>query len=240
MTNDNGNQAISMVTANASTSRTPALALAKKPEKFFGLDFRRWQQKMFFYLTTLSLQKFNKEDFPFLPDKTPENKRFLVIEAWKHSDFLCKNYVLSGLEDDLYNAYSGVETSKELWTALEKKYKIEDAGLKKFVAAKFLDYKIVDSKIFIKGLVINEAFEVATMIEKLPPLRKDFKNYLKHKRKKMSLEVLIELKERLKESRGRKKSKIEGIKKESINHLEIQNQSEIDLNGKEAIEDLAR
>jgi len=42
---------------------------------------------------------------------------------------------------------------------------------------------------------------------------------------------------RLKESRGRKASKIEGIKRnESINHLEIQNQSEIDLNGKEAIE----
>jgi len=39
--------------------------------------------------------------------------------------------------------------------------------------------------------VITEAFQVATMIEKLPPLWKDFKNYLKHKRKEMSLEDLI-------------------------------------------------
>ncbi|XP_070053166.1 uncharacterized protein [Nicotiana tomentosiformis] len=185
---------------------------------------------MFFYLTTLSLQKFIKEDVPVLPDETPENERFLVTEAWKHSDFLCKNYILSGPEDDLYSVYSNMETSKELWIALEKKYKTENAGLKKFIAAKYLDYKMVDSKsiiiqvqelqviihdllaegisqintfveiinyviitniIFIESLVINEVFQVATMIEKLPPLWKDFKNYLKHKRKEMSLDDLI-------------------------------------------------
>nr|XP_033508305.1 uncharacterized protein LOC117273285 [Nicotiana tomentosiformis] len=113
MTNDNGNQAIPMVTANASTSRTtPTLAPVEKPEKNFGIDFKRWQQKMFFYLTTLSLQKFIKEDVPVLPDETPENERFLVTESWKYSDFLCKNYILSRLEDDLYNVYSNMETSK--------------------------------------------------------------------------------------------------------------------------------
>ncbi|XP_070020921.1 uncharacterized protein [Nicotiana sylvestris] len=185
---------------------------------------------MFFYLTTLSLQKFINEDVPVMSDETPETERFLVIEAWKHSDFLCKNYILSGLEDVVYNVYSGVETSKELWIVLEKKYKTEDVGLKKFVAAKFLDYKMVDNmsvitqvqelqviihdliaegisrintsvgsinfimftnRIFIEGLVINETFQIAAMIEKLSPLWKDFKNYLKHKLKEMSLEDLI-------------------------------------------------
>ncbi|XP_070049393.1 uncharacterized protein [Nicotiana tomentosiformis] len=140
---------------------------------------------------TLSLQKFIKEDVPLLPNETPNNERFLVTEAWKHSDCLCKNYILSGLEDDLYNIYSNMETSKELWIGLEKKYKTEDVGLKKFVAAKFLDYKMVDTKsvitqvqelIFIERLVSNEAFQVAAMIEKLPHLWKDFKNYFKHKK----------------------------------------------------------
>nr|XP_009624031.1 uncharacterized protein LOC104115154 [Nicotiana tomentosiformis] len=99
-----------------------------------------------------------------------------------------------------------METSKELWTALEKKYKIKDNGLKKFVDAKFLYYKIVDSKSLItqvqelqviihdllaEGLVINETFQVAALIEKLPPLWKNFKNYLKHKRKEMLLKYLI-------------------------------------------------
>ncbi|XP_070003179.1 uncharacterized protein [Nicotiana sylvestris] len=170
-----------------------------------------------------------KEDVPVLPESTPENERFMVTEAWKHSDFLYKNYILSGLEDDLYNVYSNVKTSKELWGALENKYKIEDVGLKKFVAAKFLDYKMVDNKpvinqvqelqviihdlfaegiirinafvesinsvtnyeFFVEGLVINEAFQVTTMIQKLPSLWRDFKNYLKHKRKEMKLEDFI-------------------------------------------------
>ncbi|XP_070017063.1 uncharacterized protein [Nicotiana sylvestris] len=163
MTNGNENQVVPMVTANASTSRTPATsAPAEKPEKFSGINFKRWQQKMFFYLTTLSLQKFIKEDVPMLADEIPDNERFLVTEVWKHSDFLCKNYILSGLEDALYNVYSGVKTSKELWNALEKKYKTEDAGLKKFVAAKFLDYKMVDSK-----FVITQVQELQVIIHDL-------------------------------------------------------------------------
>ena len=38
---------------------------------------------------------------------------------------------------------------------------------------------------------ISEAFKVATVIENLPPSWKDFKNYLKHKQNKMSMEYLI-------------------------------------------------
>ncbi|XP_060210776.1 uncharacterized protein LOC132637746 [Lycium barbarum] len=117
------------------------------------------------------------------------------------------------VEDDLYNVYSTAKTSKELWDALEKKYKTEDACLKKFVVAKFLDYKMMDNKSVgtqvqelqvlihdllaegiirvntfiasinytitykfnIVGMIINEAFQVVAMIEKLPPSWRDFK-----------------------------------------------------------------
>ncbi|KAK3026763.1 hypothetical protein RJ639_040302 [Escallonia herrerae] len=40
-------------------------------------------------------------------------------------------------------------------------------------------------------MVLGESFQVAALIEKLPPTWKDFKNYLKHKRKEMKLEDLI-------------------------------------------------
>ena len=40
-------------------------------------------------------------------------------------------------------------------------------------------------------MVISESFQVASIIEKLPSGQKDFKNYLKYKRKEMSLEDLI-------------------------------------------------
>ena len=40
-------------------------------------------------------------------------------------------------------------------------------------------------------MVLSESFQVVAIIEKLPPNWKDFKNYLKHKRKEMKLEDLI-------------------------------------------------
>ncbi|PHT39177.1 Ras-related protein RABA5c [Capsicum baccatum] len=42
-----------------------------------------------------------------------------------------------------------------------------------------------------EGLIMNDAFQVAAIVEKLPPLWKDFKNYLKHKHKEMTIEDLI-------------------------------------------------
>ncbi|PHU28177.1 Plant UBX domain-containing protein 7 [Capsicum chinense] len=116
------------------------------------------------------------------------------------------NYILSGLQDDLYNVYSGTKTSKELWGTLERKYKMEDARIKKFLVARFLDFKMIDSKsvvsqvqelqviihdLLAEGLIVNDVFQVAAIVEKLSALWKDFKNYLKHKRKEMTIEDLI-------------------------------------------------
>ena len=95
---------------------------------------------------------------------------------------------------------------KELWESLDQKYKTEDASAKKFVMGRFLDYKMVDSKtvvsqvqelhvilheILVEGMMLSETFQVAAIIEKLPPAWKDFKNYLKHKRKEMSIKDLV-------------------------------------------------
>ncbi|KAK2998790.1 hypothetical protein RJ639_024590, partial [Escallonia herrerae] len=182
-----------------------SVGLGERPEKFNGKDFKRWQQKMLFYLTTLNLARFLQEDAPDLGEN-PDRQTVAAVDAWKHSDFLCKNYILNGLDNALYNVYSPMVNAKALWESLERKYKTEDAGSKKFVVGKFLDFKMVDSKTVIsqvqefqlilhdihaEGMVLGESFQVAALIEKLPPTWKDFKNYLKHKRKEMKLEDLI-------------------------------------------------
>lgn len=183
---------------------------AEKPEKFNGQNFKRWQQKMFFYLTTLNLARFLKENPPQVEPpaegQSSNQQAVQALEAWKHPDFLCHNYVLNGLVDSLYNVYCKTKTAKELWESLERKYKTEDAGTKKFVVARFLDYKMDDSKkvmsqvqdlqillhnIYAEGMTLSETFQVAAIIEKLPPSWVEFKNYLKHKRKEMSVEDLV-------------------------------------------------
>lgn len=76
----------------------------------------------------------------------------------------------------------------------------------KYIISRFLDYKMVDSKTVLsqveefqlilhemnaENLFVGETLQVGCIIEKLPPSWKDFKNYLKHKRKEMDLEGLI-------------------------------------------------
>ena len=152
-----------------------------------------------FYLTTLNLAKFLHEDTPVCNENETDRQVFVAVDARKHSDFLCKNYILNGLNNTLYNVYSPIKTARELWESLDRKYKTEDAGMKKLIVGKFLDYKMVDSKtiisqvqdlqvilleIHVEGVVLSESFQVAAIIEKLPPNWKDFKNYLNINAKK--------------------------------------------------------
>ncbi|KAM3286291.1 hypothetical protein P3S67_025090 [Capsicum chacoense] len=107
------------IATSSRTNAPPTMTPTEKPKKFAGIDFKRWQQKMFFCLTTLCLQRFTSDDAHEVPEETSDKERFVIVESWKHSNFLCRNYILSGLQDDLYNVYSGTKTSKELWGALE-------------------------------------------------------------------------------------------------------------------------
>nr|XP_009778687.1 PREDICTED: uncharacterized protein LOC104228001 [Nicotiana sylvestris] len=203
---DKGNSSTTVVAMTIASSSRTVVPPAEKSGKFSRANFKGWKQRVFFWLTTLGMQKFNSEEPPVPAMDMLNNKKFMIVEVWKQADFLCKCYILSALEDNLYNVYSVMNTLKELCDALEKKYKTEDVCLKKLMVAKFLDYKIIDNKtvgtqvqelqlifhnLIAEGMVVNEAFQVAAMIEKLPPLWRDFKNYLKHKRKEMKLEDLV-------------------------------------------------
>ena len=106
------------------------------PENFNGIEFKIWQQKMLFYLTTLNLAKFLYENAPNLKENEMDRQVVAAVEAWKYVDFLCKNYILNGLDNTLYNVYSSFKIAKELWDSSDKKYKTEDAGTKKFIVGK--------------------------------------------------------------------------------------------------------
>ena len=125
-----------------STSKTPNMQIQtvvsaplpnrklEKSDKFNGTKFKRWQQKILFYLTTLHLAKFLQEDPPEL---RIDRNSVLDIDAQTQGDFLWQNYILNRLDDSLYNVYSPITMTKKLWASLNKKYKTEDAGNKKFI-----------------------------------------------------------------------------------------------------------
>ena len=58
---------------------------------------------MSFYLTTLNLVRFLTEDAPKLKEDEHDIQVISVADAWKHYDFICRNYVMNALIDSLYN-----------------------------------------------------------------------------------------------------------------------------------------
>ena len=67
----------------------------EKQEKFNGLNFKRLQYKMLFYMTILNLARFLTQDAPTLKDDEHDIQVISDVDAWKHSNFLCRNYVIN-------------------------------------------------------------------------------------------------------------------------------------------------
>nr|GEX90501.1 hypothetical protein [Tanacetum cinerariifolium] len=106
-----------------------------KLDKFEGHDFRRWQKKMHFLLTTLKVVYVLTTPMPELvKDATMEAIR--IRAKWKNDDYICRGHMLNGMSDSLFDVYTNVESAKELWDSLESKYMAEDSSSKKF-----LDFK---------------------------------------------------------------------------------------------------
>ena len=61
----------------------------------------------------------------------------------------------------------------------------------KTVVSQVQELQVILHEIHAEGMMLSETFQVAAIIEKLPPAWKDFKNYLKHKRKEMSIKDLV-------------------------------------------------
>ena len=53
----------------------------EKPEKFNGLNFKRWQHKTLFYQTTLNLARFLTKDTPKLKEIEHDIQVINVVDA---------------------------------------------------------------------------------------------------------------------------------------------------------------
>ena len=51
---------------------------------------------MLFNLTNLNVERFLTEDAPKLKEDGHDIQVIIVVDAWKHSDLICKNYVING------------------------------------------------------------------------------------------------------------------------------------------------
>ncbi|KAL4561507.1 hypothetical protein LXL04_033674 [Taraxacum kok-saghyz] len=173
---------ISVVSKIMSESVKEMTSKFSKLEKFYGVDFRRWQKKMHFLLTTLKVVYVLSTPRPAEPsayaadDEPLEHTR--RRDKWDNDDYICRGHILN------------------------VQYIAEDASSKKFLVSDFNNYKMVDSRpvmeqyneiLRILGqftqhkMSMDECIAVSSIIDKLPPSWKDFKHTLKHQKEELSL-----------------------------------------------------
>ena len=80
---------------------------------------------MLFYLTILNLARFLTDEPPKLSEGETDMEVINAFDAWKHSDFLCRNYVMNRLHDSLYNVYCAIKTTKELLARLIRRMELK-------------------------------------------------------------------------------------------------------------------
>ncbi|XP_058753877.1 uncharacterized protein LOC131627055 [Vicia villosa] len=136
-------------------------------------------------------------DLEEVPEPTADDTDEIKKERKKRKEdeLLCHGHILNTLSDCLYDLYTNTASAKEIWKALEFKFKAEEEGTKKFLISKYFDFKMLDSKPIlaqvhelqvlvnkIKAVKIDvpEAFQVGAIIEKLPPSWKGYRKKLLH------------------------------------------------------------
>ncbi|GJY96357.1 hypothetical protein Tco_0513267 [Tanacetum coccineum] len=175
-----------------------------KLEKSEGVDFRRWQKKMHFLLSSMSVVYVLTTLMPEDGGDNPTADQVRRMAKWDNDDYVCRGLILNGMSDSLFDIYQNVETSKELWDTLETKYMAEDASSKKFFVSNFTNYKMTDSRPVLEqynellGILgrftqhkmnMDESIQVSCIIDKLPPPPswKDFKHTLKDLKEELTL-----------------------------------------------------
>ncbi|XP_042009108.1 uncharacterized protein LOC121757662 [Salvia splendens] len=186
--------------SNKETSKEAMKGFVKL-DKFADQDFRRWQKKMHFMLTGVKVVYVLSTPMPEAVDnETLEQTRRRM--KWENDDYICRGHILNGMSDSLFDIYQNVESAKELWDSLEAKYMAEDASSKKFLVGNFINYRMVDLRPVMEqynellrilgqfsqyDMKMDESISVSSIIDKLPPSWKDYKNNLKHKKEELNL-----------------------------------------------------
>ncbi|GJW04002.1 hypothetical protein Tco_1562858 [Tanacetum coccineum] len=173
-----------------------------KLDKFEGVDFRRWQKKMHFLLSSMSVVYVLTTPIPEDGGDDATVEQIRKRAKWDNDDYVCRGLILNGMSDSLFDIYQNVESSKELWDSLEAKYMAEDASSKKFLVSNFTNYKMTDSRPVLEqynellGILgrftqhkmnMDESIHVSCIIDKLPPSWKDFKHTLKNLKEELTL-----------------------------------------------------
>ena len=162
---------------------------------------------MRFLLTTLKIAYILESSLAPLAEPSDKDTPEEVEKRRKREEdnLLCRDHILNALSDRLYDLYTETNSAKEIWDALETKFKAEEEGTKKFLISQYFDFKffgdkpilpqihelqIIVNKLKVLKIELPEAFQVGAIVAKLPPTWKSYRKRILHKNEDYSLEEI--------------------------------------------------
>lgn len=119
-------------------------------DRFYGLSFTRYKDKLIFFLTTLKTYILEMDLAPLSKPAPNEPKSKGKKQKGEEDELRYRGYILNSLSNHLYNLYTNSPLTNEIWESLKNKYKTEEEGTKKFLMFKYFDFKIFDKHAFVR------------------------------------------------------------------------------------------
>lgn len=150
-----------------------------KLDRFDGNNYSRWADKMRFLLVVLNISYVldpNPSNVPEDPipksgndGKDVDAKAIADLEMQRTTriehEELCCGYIKNSLSGRLYDLYASIKNPRELWNALENKYKAHEQGTNKYLVSKYMEFQMVDGK-----SILEQVHELQILVNKLKSL----------------------------------------------------------------------
>lgn len=68
------------------------------------------------------------------------------VKNYEKHNKLVRGHILNHMPNNLFDLYISNKSAKSIWESLEKKYGVDDAGNRKYVTGKWLQFQMVDDK----------------------------------------------------------------------------------------------
>ncbi|KAJ9557006.1 hypothetical protein OSB04_011620 [Centaurea solstitialis] len=166
-----------------------------KLDRFDGQNYTRWVEKVkfllmfhkLFFILDPNLSPIPKNPTPE-EETEPDQRAISDLEKQrllrKEAEALCLGHIKNALSDRLFDLYSPISDPRELWKALEQKYKTHEEGTNKYLVFQYLEFHIVDDK-----PIMERVHELQVLVNNLNVLSIPI---VEHKSEDFSLDDLLE------------------------------------------------
>ncbi|KAK4388087.1 hypothetical protein Sango_2415300 [Sesamum angolense] len=201
-------------------SMTRTLPDLSKMEPLDGTNFKRWSQKLLIFFEQLEVDYVLFTDPPEFTTQTTDTSTAIITTSqtdssrredelkakYEKDNRTVRGHLLNYMTNTLFDLFVNHKSARTIWNTLESRYGGDDAGRKKYVVGKWLQFQIVDGKSIMDQVheyenivadVLNEDMKMCeilqanVLLEKFPPSWNDYRNHLKHKKRDLTLQELI-------------------------------------------------